>query len=124
MEDIIGMVATTQEGSRHAFLTWGRIYQNDYDATVQAVVPWLPKFLGRAPHTDLVVAMTLQEISTAPYFHECLSDMVMDRSLACFDDPSLRSPKEWIKRRRASIADGRGIWYLGELPDPQERHTP
>jgi hypothetical protein len=119
VDDIVA-VAVELDGSTHHWLTWGRVFGGtEYDKLAVALAPHLGRG-DHAPGPEDVVFETLRMASDAPYFYECLVDIMDARMLALLDDPTLREPNRWVASRRAILADDSGAedWYCGAT-DPR-----
>jgi hypothetical protein len=103
VDDIVA-VAVELDGSTHHWLTWGRVFGGtEYDKLAVALAPHLGRG-DHAPGPEDVVFETLRMASDAPYFYECLVDIMDARMLASsttrrFENPTAGSrlgARSWL----------------------------
>ena len=117
VEDVVAVVITDGSGTEHALLTWGRTFgKTEYNDLIRAVIAHRSKFGIEGGDIEPRIAMSLQEVAHAPYFHECLFDMHEHHMLAVLKEPELQ--QGWLAHCREQIEAGRMIWYLGDPRRP------
>ena len=111
MDDIVAVRAETDAGQVGFWLTWGRLFDPvDPTAMIAAIRPHLRLAEQRGEINQVRICHSLQEASEQPYFFEGFWSLGQTRI------PFGSDYEGWAAEKRAELADGRGLFYLGD-PD-------
>jgi hypothetical protein len=109
VDDLVAVRARTDAGQVGFWLTWGRLFGPfDPTAMIAAIRPHLRLAEQRGEIDQVQICDSLQEASDQPYFYKGLWWLGQTRI------PFGPGYEEWAAEKRPQLADGRGLFYLGD----------